>query len=53
MVRLLAILVAALAAAVAADPTLEPARPPKPNVVVIMTDDQTYRDMAAMPQTAR
>ena len=51
MVRLLAILVAALAAAVAADPTLEPARPPKPNVVVIMTDDQTYRDMAAMPQT--
>jgi arylsulfatase A-like enzyme len=48
MVRSIAILLAALVAAVAADPTEEPRRP---NVVVIMTDDQTYRDMAAMPQT--
>jgi arylsulfatase A-like enzyme len=51
MVRSIAILLAALATAVAADRTEEPARPQKPNVVVIMTDDQTYRDMAAMPQT--
>jgi hypothetical protein len=51
MVRFIAILLAALAATVAADPTDEPAGPHKPNVVVIMTDDETYRDMAAMPQT--
>jgi arylsulfatase A-like enzyme len=51
MVRLIPILLAALATAVTADRTEEPAQPQKPNVVVIMTDDQTYRDMAAMPQT--
>jgi arylsulfatase A-like enzyme len=46
--------VAALAVAV---PSLRPASAPaafeRPSVVVIMTDDQTYADMAAMPRTRR
>jgi arylsulfatase A-like enzyme len=28
-------------------------KPPRPNVVVIMTDDQTVRDLEVMPQTRR
>ena len=53
--RILAALIAALAAAGAVGTSGEPARAArsKPNVVVIMTDDQTYDDMAAMPQTRR
>jgi hypothetical protein len=49
-VRFFAVLLAPLAAfAILSAP--DPAARSRPNVVVIMTDDQTYRDMAAMPQT--
>ena len=51
---LLALSLAVLAAAVAL-PSLRPDPAPaafeRPSVVVLMTDDQTYQDMAAMPQT--
>ena len=51
---LLALSLAVLAAAVAL-PSLRPDPAPaafeRPSVVVVMTDDQTYQDMAAMPQT--
>jgi N-acetylglucosamine-6-sulfatase len=52
--RIVSALLAALAAAgAAATPGPEPTPAPRtqPNVVVIMTDDQTYRDMEAMPLT--
>jgi N-acetylglucosamine-6-sulfatase len=45
-VLLLLLLIALLLAAGA-----EPASAARPNVVVIMTDDQTYADMAGMPHT--
>ena len=32
-------------------PDAAPAAFERPSVVVVMTDDQTYQDMAAMPQT--
>ena len=51
---LLVLALAALACALAL-PSLRPERAPaafeRPSVVVIMTDDQTYQDMAALPQT--
>jgi N-acetylglucosamine-6-sulfatase len=53
--RLLLLLSLVVAAAAIALPALRPGRAPaafeRPSVVVIMTDDQTYQDMAAMPQT--
>jgi hypothetical protein len=56
--RLLLPLLGAFAAALAlATPALRPAPAPaafeRPSVVVLMTDDQTYQDMAAMPRTRR
>jgi N-acetylglucosamine-6-sulfatase len=46
--------VAALAIAAASlRPASAPAAFERPSVVVIMTDDQTYADMAAMPKTRR
>jgi N-acetylglucosamine-6-sulfatase len=50
MARLLLLVAAVLAAAAPAAGA--PARP-RPNFVVIMTDDQAFTDMAAMPQTRR
>lgn len=41
------------ACAAAALPVAASADPARPNVVVIMTDDQTYEDLAAMPRTRR
>ncbi len=38
-------------AVLAAAPAPAPAAFERPSVVVVMTDDQTYQDMAAMPQT--
>ena len=52
-VRILAILLAALAAAAAADPAEAPARGSKPNVVVIMTDDQTFATARRCRRRAR
>ena len=51
----LAVLAAALAAALAANGpgSAVGAGPARPNLVVVMTDDQTYADMAAMPLTRR
>ena len=52
--RLLPLLLTALALAGPALSSQAPtAAPQRPNFVVIMTDDQTYRDMAAMPRTRR
>jgi len=54
-VRLFSILLAALltAVALASATTGPPVSPARPNVVVIMTDDQTYADLATMPHTLR
>ena len=54
--RRLLILFSLLAACAAAGllPLAAPAQePPRPSFVVIMTDDQTYEDLAAMPRTRR
>jgi len=48
--RPLLVILAVLAAAVLA-PSAAAQDPARPSVVVIMTDDQTYKDMAAMPLT--
>jgi len=52
---LLLVLLLAVVAAALALPTLRaepaPAAFDRPSVVVLMTDDQTYQDMAALPQT--
>jgi N-acetylglucosamine-6-sulfatase len=54
---LLLLLALAAAATALALPSLRPDRAPaafeRPSFVVLMTDDQTYQDMAAMPQTKR
>jgi N-acetylglucosamine-6-sulfatase len=51
------LLLPVVAVAAIAVPSLRPASAPaafeRPSVVVIMTDDQTYADMAAMPKTRR
>jgi len=45
--------VAAVTTASSLRPDTAPAAGSRPSFVVIMTDDQTYQDMAAMPQTTR
>jgi arylsulfatase A-like enzyme len=54
MLRLAQIsLLALLAAAAPVAAVAAPAADPRPNVIVIMTDDQTFRDMRSMTQTRR
>jgi N-acetylglucosamine-6-sulfatase len=44
---------AALALTSAVAPTIHAAEPGRPNVVVVMTDDQDFRSMWALPKTRR
>lgn len=51
---LFSLVITALLCALALLPAPAPASAPfRPNVVVVMTDDQTFEDMAAMPRTRR
>jgi N-acetylglucosamine-6-sulfatase len=53
IVLVTALVAVAVAAPEAATRNVEPAAADPPNVVLIVTDDQTVRDLAAMPQVRR
>ena len=53
IVALIAVALLAGLLAACSDPAAERAEDPRPNVVVIMTDDQTLAELASMPKTKR